>query len=200
MADPTVPQDNTNTQGSNSPNPKSPIEPGQFVVAGQDDVFKQPPSSPIPQSPPPPPESSPPGPILSKVPPLPMPPQPPVPESSQTRPESQPSQIAPDQPNPSPYVPPTTTTPTQQEPPSMIQKLRKIAIILVMLIVLASAAAAVWFFVLGKNRAQTPQSQGETVVEVSPSPLPKRTTGGFADLPAATQESQASPSAQEGQD
>lgn len=195
MADPTVPKDNTSTQGSNSPNPKSPIEPGQFVVAGQDDVFKQPPSSPIPQSPPPPPEPSPPGPVKSQEPPPQMPLQPSMPEPQPSPPFS--SQIAPDQPNPSPYVPPTTTTPTQQEPPSMIQKLRKIAVILVMLIVLASAAAAVWFFVLGKNRAQTPQSQEETVVEASPSPLPKRTTGGFVDLPAATQESQASPSAQE---
>src|SRR3990170_3415364 len=71
--DPSAPKNNQNPQSPNmttgeSPPPKSPIQPGQFVVAGEEDgVFKEPPP---PASPPTNLSSSP----LPKIPENPLPP------------------------------------------------------------------------------------------------------------------------------
>lgn len=196
MADPTAaPENNTPTpQESNSSTRDSPIEPGQFVVAGDPSIFKQPP---------PPGPTSPPTGSLPSTPtsaPQESPPTPPQPPSSQPLPPEQvpaaPNPPAADQPNPAPYVPPTAAAPTQLEPPSAIARLRKLAIVLVALVIISTIAGAAWFLFLNKTSPKTQVEEPETVLEPSPLPLPKRTTGGFADLPAATDQSQASPSAE----
>lgn len=180
MVDPTAPQDNTNTQGSNSATPPSPIEPGQFVVAGEPSVFKQPP----------PPTDNLPAMPTSTPREFPPPPQAP-PEQVPTAPNP-PVQT---QPNPAPYVPPTAAAPTQLGQPSAIARLRKLAIVLVALVIISTIAGAAWFLFLNKANPKTQVEEPETVLQPPP-PLPKRTTGGFADLPAATDQSQASPSAE----
>lgn len=208
--DPTAPKDNNNNQGTNPPGP-SPIQPGQFVVA--------PPASPdAPASPrgergeslggpaadpdtppqPPPPEET---------------PQPPQPASTQRgefaqtpqepAPQSEPEPLfAQNQPNPTPFVAPTPLPEMAQEkdtpPPSKIQRARKILIIVGILLLVVILGAIVWLFIVGRSREQPAKTQSQEVStgqEPSLAPIPKRTTGGFADLPAATRESQATDSA-----
>lgn len=197
--DPTAPKDNNNSQGSAKQNPPpSPIQPGQFVVTGEEDVFKQPP----PPTAPPNPETfgaaggrqavPPPNSVHQ---PIVKPPEVPL-AASQAPADAQPSAPGADQPNPTPYVAPPVSPTSQPQQPSVINKLRKVFIVLIILAILGAVAAAAWFFTLGKDKlTKKPEIVQETEVEASPTPLPKRTVGGFADLPAATNESQASPSA-----
>jgi len=85
----------------------------------------------------------------------------------------------------------------------MIKKLRLVAIIAGVLVLLGAIAALIWFFVLGRTssqptQAQTPTQETQAVVDV-PTPLPKRTEGGFGTLPGlqSTNSAQvATPSAQ----
>jgi len=216
--DPTAPKDN-----SLANDPQNPIQPGQFVVAGEDNSlspkpkapapiskpqFKTPPPSPpipnptnIPQGPPPsittPPVVPPPSPKIEAMPK--MTPVPPVPPASPPPPSPAPqtpsvsAEPAASQPDPTPFVPPSVPdqqamgTPTQG--PSGIGRLRIIAIVLAVLVLVALIAGVFWFFVLGK-RGQEPvktQSAPEEQVE-EPSSPPKRTNGGFGDLPQATSE------------
>lgn len=220
--DPTAPKDNKN------PPKASPIQPGQFVVAGDEDgVFKEPPVpvSPTPVSPATSLSQEQKQPASSPLPPLPsQPPSQPSPQSpgpginlsveSQPSPSvtpisnqsqqetsttsSQPSQT---QPDPTPYVAPqpgdvpypNNTTGAPQEPPSLIKKLRMIAIFVVVLVLVGALAAVAWFFVLGKKSngpVKTENTQQAQIEE--PSPFPKRTTGGFAELPVATSEAEES--------
>ena len=97
------------------------------------------------------------------------------------------------QPDPTPFVAPKSPPPAIQGS-SRMERIKKIAIIFAILILLGLLAGLVWFFVLGgktKEPVKTESSTGAPVAE--PSPPPKRTDGGFADLPPATNE--ASPGA-----
>lgn len=194
LNDPNNPQD-PNAQ-------KNPIEPGQFVVTGdQNDIFKEP-QNPASTTPEPPPQNlkqdTPPASNLPGVePPLAPPPtpmfEPPSPASSQENlagVQPQEPQFE-NQPSPTPYVPPTTEGQTPQSPQSIISRLRVVFIAVGFLLLVALIGAGVYFFILGKskksdNTTQTTQESAEL-----PLPTPARTSGGFSELPPAT------PSAQE---
>lgn len=91
------------------------------------------------------------------------------------------------QPDPTPYAPPPeSTTPPVQEKPSKIKSLRTLAIGGGIVVLLGIIGAVVWFFVLG-NKPQ-PATKVDTTQQLieEPPPLPKRTGGGFAELPPAT--------------
>ena len=85
----------------------------------------------------------------------------------------------------------------------MIKKLRIVAIIAGILVLLGAIGALVWFFVIGRAPKQPTQTEAQiqetqAVVE-EPTPLPKRTEGGFGTLPGlqSTNSAQvATPSAQ----
>ena len=217
--DPTAPKKDQKLQDpKTSTPPQSPIQPGQFVVAGDEDgVFKEPqapassPASPLSG----PLSQEPKQPVSSPLPPLPSQPpsQPPgpginlsaasqplpsvAPTSSQSPEETStnPSQPSLTQPDPTPYVAPqpgdvpypNNTTGALQEPPSLIKKLRMIAIFVVVLVLVGALVAVAWFFVLGKKSNESVKTENTQQAQVEePSPLPKRTTGGFAELPVAT--------------
>lgn len=187
--------------------PENPIQPGQFVTAtSEDGIFKQPPPPFAPtstdlasQSQPMQAQPSPGLNLASSLGPSPNPPQPhpaspPVSEGPTGIPPSvPPAQFPPQQPNPAPFVPPTS--PPIPESPSTIKKLRTIIIIVALLLFVGLAGAIIWFVVLGKSLPFSPfrqpaeiQEPENTQTEVIPTPPPKRTIGGFADLPPATGE------------
>lgn len=187
--DPTAPNNN-DTKDPNIP-PTSPIQPGQFVVSGGDnDIFKEPPA-PLAQTPP----------VLTQA-----APPPPAPELQVQQPQSQPSPAEPpqplsqegapqqfeNQPSPTPYVAPNAQATPPPQSPSQIGKLRIVAIALGFLLIVGAIGAAVWFFVLNKpnKTAATTKSQ-EAPLEAPPSPK-ARTSGGFAELPEATEQAQES--------
>lgn len=187
--DPTAPQDNNNNQGTKPPSP-SPIEPGQFVV-----------TPPAPDTTPPSPPQPEPSPEIP-----PQSPQP-IPTSSDTEPAPVPEPepfFVQNQPNPTPFVAPTPPPETAQaqadQPLSKIQRVRKILIIVAILLLIAILGAIVWLFIAGRSSAKQPAKTAsqEVSTQEGPSSLPpisKRTTGGFADLPAATRGSTATASA-----
>lgn len=203
--DPTAPKDNNNNQGTNPPSP-SPIQPGQFVVAPREDITPPPPSEPEqpPQESPQPSQPASPAKRGEFT-------QPPAspgeslggPSPKEPAPSKEPAPLfAQDQPNPTPFVAPTPPPEMAQEkdtpPPSKIQRARKILIIVGILLLVAILGAIVWLFIVGRSREQPAKTQSQEVStsqEPSQPPIPKRTTGGFADLPAATRESQATASA-----
>lgn len=181
----TAPKDDPNQNNPTPPTPPaSPIEPGQFVVAPPDPAPTD--SAPV-EDPDTPPQS-------------------PPPEETQKPPQFIPQEesaplFAQDQPNPTPFVapaPPPESAAQAQAPPSRIQRARKILIIVGILLLVAILGAIVWLFIVGRSREQPAKTQSQEVPpgqEPSLAPIPKRTTGGFADLPAATRESQATASA-----
>lgn len=189
--DPTAPKNSDpvdpNTQ------PTSPIQPGQFVVSSdENDIFKEPPA-PLAQTPP----------VLTQAAPPPPAPEPQV-QQSQPQPqktpveplqpisqEGAPAQFA-NQPSPTPYVAPNASASPPPQSPSQIGKLRIVAIALGFLLIVGAIGAAIWFFVLNKptKTAATTQSQ-EAPLEAPPSPK-ARTSGGFAELPQATEQAQES--------
>ena len=68
-----------------------------------------------------------------------------------------------------------------------------IAIFVVALVLVAALVAVAWFFVLGKKPNESVKTENTQQAQVEePSPLPKRTTGGFAELPVATSEAEES--------
>jgi len=199
---------------------QSPIQPGQFVVAGEEDgVFKEPPA------PTPPPVNPPAGPLpkIPEKPALPSPPpSAPTPSSQgpptaagpnlssfkppQPSPAAEPlgqqevsspagiSQVASDQPDPTPFAAEKPQDlPDQNMPQSTQEPSSLIALIVVVLVLIAVIASIVWFFVLGKKSKEPVKTENmdQTLVE-EPSPFPKRTTGGFADLPVSTSEAEES--------
>jgi len=215
--DPTAPKNDPKPQdppGGSQPPPLNPIQPGQFVVVGEEDgVFKEPPGPTAPPistqeqtpqapasqfSPPMPSSSSSPTSPASFTPPSPLPtsnltaaeqpPFVPIPPEPVAQPNSGP--------NPTPYfAPQTPTSPSLSatnssgENPSIIKKLRVVSIIIILLILVAIIAGVIWFFLL-KNKASEPmktQAEQPTSIE-EPSPPPKKTGAGFADLPSATSE------------
>ena len=233
--DPSAPKNNQNPQSPNMPTgryplSKSPIQPGQFVVAGEEDgVFKQPPApasppiNPSPSTLPKIPEKplSPPSPLSPSqgLPPVPLPQEPsaagpnlssfkpPVPpliadltSQQETSPSSEITQVAPSQPDPTPFVAQKqqgssdqNIPQSPQEPPSLIKKLRLVAIVIFSLVLVAVILFVVWFFVLGKKPNEPVKIDDANEIQVEePVPLPKRTTGGFADLPQATDQAEES--------
>lgn len=193
--------------------PPDPIQPGQFVVAGDGSNLPQGPPAPSgqvpsppqsPQSPstitPQPTQSAQPGPGQSDV------------ASTQTQPTPRlavegsspqalrqeeklvtipptgqrdfaPKPPAIEQPSPTPFV--TQPTPASAVAgPSSIQKLRILVIGIGALLLLGIVATVFWVLVLGKR---PPKEPAKTQVELSaveePPFLPKRATSGFADLP-----------------
>src|SRR3989344_5907314 len=171
-------------QPSQTPGDSS-IQTGQFVVAGADQAA--PPQSFQPENTAPPPPLTPP----------PYIPQQPNPVSEASLPESQSAPLptpsyAPtaqqfqSQPDPTPYAPPPPVPGSQQVSAgggSMIKKLRIVAIIAGILVLLGAIGALVWFFVIGRAPKQPTQTEAQiqetqAVVE-EPTPLPKRTEGGF---------------------
>ena len=170
--DPTAPNDPNNPSNPNDPKtPPSPIQPGQFVTAGQDDgVFGQPPPPITPQVQ-----------LAGQLPQSPLAqgsPDSAVPPSPQT------------QPSPEPYIPPDQPGQGSAQETSIIGKLRGLLIVFGLLLLLGLVAAAVWFLVLDKS--QTPQtSSAADQVQIEAPPTPQsNTSGGFSNLPPATEEAQ----------
>lgn len=190
----------TDTQGSTSQT-SSPIQPGQFVVVeGKDGVFKQPPAPSIQTTPSAPPPSFKPLPSEPAVPPAPSAPEPQVePFSPHLAPSAQPeaaSSIPPagaapppiSQPDPTPYTPPAQEAGPPQGP-SVIKKLRIVIVIAGALILVAGIAAFVWFFVLNKKPGMGAKTEVGEEVQIEELPqIEKRKSGGFSELPPATQE------------
>lgn len=155
--------------------PASPIQTGQYVVAGQDATAQAPSVNepPLPQTMP---NLAQP---IGQVPPEPIPPAPSfAPPTSGTSPA----------PDPTPYTPPPSTTPHQQGGSSMIKKLRLTAIVLGVLVLLGAIGALVWFFILGKNSSTpTKIETKDTSAIIEPSTPPIRTQNGFDTLPSLPQ-------------
>lgn len=171
----TAPNDPNNP---NDPNVKSPIQPGQFVTSGEEEsgVFKQPPT-PEPQQA----SLEPPSVNLDTLQPNPEPP---------TQPVTEPRQFA-NQPSPTPYVPPATSGQTPPSQPSTITKLRIVLVILGFLLIALVLAAGAWFFMFRSTGEieNTAVESENSQVEI-PTPRPARSSGGFSELPQATEESQ----------
>lgn len=203
--DPTAQANNPNPQGDAA---KSPIEPGQFVVAGGEPA--SPPGQPInqpaqqPQSPPQPR----PGFSLAQDKNLAQsfptpPPQPPQPQSPPPQPQIPPQPPQPEtpmQPDPTPFNGPNqpASAPAQQQPPgSKMKKIKLLVIIVAILILIGIVAALAWFFILNKPQtAQTVKTEN-TQELIEPTPTPQApSTGGFGNLPQATDSVQASESGQ----
>lgn len=187
--DPNDPLINKNPQEPIQGDPS--IQAGQFVVAGENPApVSEPAPAPAsaPQSFEPPP--------LSQPEPQPVPQQPPayVPTAPQFE----------KQPDPTLYAPPPPAPGSQMVSSgggSAIKKLRLVAIIAGILVLLGAIGALVWFFVLGRASKQPTQSQVQQTQAVvdQPTPLPKRTGGGFGTLPGLQSTSAAqtaTPSAQ----
>lgn len=176
--DPTAPNNNN---PKDPKEPQSPIQPGQFVSVGADEgVFKQPPVTPMQTQP----LENP----IQAAPSFP-PSQQPEPQMAQNVPQM-PEQFPPQQPNPTPFAPPLSTSqPEQSGPPSTISRMRIILIIVGFIVLIALIGVAVWLFILPRmqNNQSNKITTEETPIE-APSPPPPRTTGGFSDLPSATEE------------
>lgn len=94
------------------------------------------------------------------------------------------------QPDPTPFAPPP---PTSSPFPvsgggSMITKLRLLAIVLGGLVLVGVLGGLAWFFLFNtkKPEVKTENTQSQAI-EIEPSPLPKRTDGGFGLLPPIPQ-------------
>lgn len=205
IIDPNDPLVNQPNSGASGPVDNQ-IQPGQYVVAGQDSTVTQP--APLePQSapfatPPPAPAVSP----LAGAEPIPAPMPTPMPAPNLAQPIVQPqapaafAQAAPlsgatagaagQQPDPTPYAPPPPG-PTQQSNDSgssMIKKLRLVAIGLGVIVLLGAIGALLWFFLLSKNNSSPAKVETtENAPVAEPSPPPKRTGSGFDTLPALKQ-------------
>lgn len=220
------PQSKDKTESSSpGENEINPIQPGQFVVA-QEEPQNTPVSQPAPASGPSPspqvaefphpvnPSAT--SPLQAKnepqnvSPPLVSDSQLQVPPSVSVSPaasgqkvqSSQPAETELNQPDPTPFVSPQQSQdPSQMGGPNKASKMEKARIVLLVgaaLVLILIIAALVWFFILNKkdqepNRTEISQEQVE-----EPPQLPKRTTGGFSELPPATPEAteSASPSPQ----
>lgn len=186
--DPTAPN-NPNNPNQNSA-PQSPIQPGQFVVAGD-------PSASAPQTQSAPQTSQ----ATSTEPAAPVPgmsfaqERPVTDPMSPTPPDPIPNMV-PGQPDPVPF---TTPGLAQQNAPAPGtgggSKMKIIIIIVAILIIAGIIAAAVFMFVLPKTNSKTATSVDQTVV-TEPSPPPQRTDGGFGQLPQSTTGAQPAGSSQ----
>lgn len=202
--DPTAPKKNQSGNGQNSP-----IQPGQFVVAGDEST---PENNPTPQNPPqfPQPEPHNQAPLPNQPPqsqptPAPTPEEPPKPvegftlagESSQ-----QPQVDIPDpntvsesssmqQPDPTPFAPQNMEQPPQAQTSSQGSKidiLKKFAVILAILLLIGIIAAVAWFFLLNNKSKKSAVTGEEQIIQEEPSPSPNTANNGFGKLPQPMQE------------
>lgn len=181
--DPTAPDNNQPNTGSTTP--QSPIQPGQFVVAGDDQQAPQAPT-PAPVAP------------QAVQDPVPTPPQPAVSLAGE-RQESIASQVLPNapvtsastQPDPTPFTAPGQAIGQQIESAQTNggggSKMKGIIIALALLALLTIIGAVVYFFVLPKLKENSAKTQTSTDVQIEePSPPPQRTGSGFGDIPDST--------------
>lgn len=188
---------------------KSIVEPGQFVVAGEDTAPQQPPQvqpqssptvdsspkaskfaftrSPITNSqtaadqtpPPPPPPSAPETPNAPPPPPPPPPNQPPQPDPT-------PFSVQPNQ-----FTPPVEGA--QNQGSSKVNKFRKIFMILIVLVLVGIIAAVAYIFVIQKDffgkKEDVKTDTSDTVLD-EPLPSPQRGSGGFSTLPQSSESAQ----------
>lgn len=172
--DPTAPNDNG--QNPQSGNPQTPIQAGQFVVAGED-------------APQPAPTENPATPKVSLA----------GERQPQTMPQT-PNAVASGttQPDPTPFTPPgSSPTPSAQDAGQLAQQAPKtgggsktILIILAVLVLLAILAAVAYFFVLPMLNKQKTSTTDEQVVETSPPIQRTDTDPGFGEIPESTTSSE----------
>lgn len=177
--DPTAPNNPT----SPTPNqvPPSPIQPGQFVVAGD-------PPSAQPQS-----SATQAGPVAGMS--LAQEKVGSDPALQGSPPASPPTPIsAPGaQPDPTPFAPPTQPFGNQQPTPDSTSgggsKMKLVLIILAILVLVGIIAAVVFLFILPKSStSQTNTTINQEIEETSPPP--QRTDGGFGTIPQSTESGQ----------
>lgn len=230
--DPTAPKDNPQAQDPNAPEPSgtspNPIQPGQFVVVGDDELTpkvgttstanqdnspKSSQASPDNSNQEAPPPFTSPDEMLTSVPEA--KPHPFGSQSSQAsqvgssnpiqsqegsfvspknlsanqqpQPPQQPQPIVPSQPDPTPYTPVQPTVPPTQEP-SRMARLKLLMIIVAIVVLVGIIGGVVWFFALGNNQQKESLKTEGPQEQIEELPLPKRTAGGFAELPQATNE------------
>ncbi len=198
--DPTAP-DNNDQNPQNPQVPQSPIQPGQYVVASQDNLAGQNQVQ-NPTIPAPDPSfntantAQAPSPYQAPVGPPPVDPSAPLGYTGnnfQTPPfNSQMPAGNPPQPNPAPFTPPIAPGTQEQSPgDDSKSKMIKIAgIILGVLALLAIIGGLVWFFVINKGSNETVSTTQQNVIE-EPSPAVQNPQAGFNQIPQATD--QASP-------
>ena len=110
-----------------------------------------------------------------------------------------PPENAPSQPDPTPFVSPQQSQDPAQmggaDQTSKIEKFKLVLLVGAALVLILIIAALVWFFILNKKEKEPAKTQLQEQVE-EPQLPPKRTTGGFGELPPATPEAteSASPS------
>lgn len=179
---------NNNQPNSGSATPPNPIQPGQFVVAGDDSQAQQAPTSaPAPIAPQPPQTPTPPAVSLagqrqeSAIPLVP-------PSASQAGASAQP--------DPTPFTAPNVG---QQSAPENAKasggsKSKGILLVVAFIALLAIIGAVVYFFVLPKLKGNSAKTQTSTDVQIEePSPPPPKTGSGFGDIPQSTESAQPAP-------
>ncbi|OGD87983.1 hypothetical protein A3D81_00010 [Candidatus Curtissbacteria bacterium RIFCSPHIGHO2_02_FULL_40_17] len=210
--------------GDKTPDPSgdshtSPIQPGQFVVAQEEPESAAANIGSPPQNQP---DSNISGPVQTQTEPQNIPPSTPLPSSvAPTPPETAdhslasslstplaestkvqtppPPENAPSQPDPTPFVSPQQSQDPAQmggaDQTSKIEKFKLVLLVGAALVLILIIAALVWFFILNKKEKEPAKTQLQEQVE-EPQLPPKRTTGGFGELPPATPEAteSASPS------
>lgn len=206
--DPQAPVPNLDPASGEPANPN--VQPGQYVVAGEDAQGQQ-----HPQDPPHPldqptftaptsaPIGAPPAPAHEAVPTPPMSgfniastqttpnvAQDPTLTQQTQAPSSAPSPsglppIDTNQPDPSPYTPPPPTQDHLPDGESKLKKFRTVFIILAIVLLLGIIAGIAYFFIFGKTNKAVQTGNTQTVEEP---PLPAGGDKGFADLPSATSE------------
>lgn len=185
--DPTAP--NNNNQNPGGAAPQSPIQPGQFVVAGDDQQAPQAPMSA---------PSAPQQPIQN-----PDPPQPAVSLAGARQETANPSVLpnAPvdstsTQPDPTPFTPQGQAAgqPVESAQNKGGGGSKMIIIALAVLILVAIIGAVVYFFVLPKLKGSTQKAQSTTDTQIeAPSPPPPKTGSGFGDIPESSTGAQQPP-------
>jgi len=177
--DPTAPKNN----GQNPPsaNPQTPIQPGQFVVAGDDALTAPQVATPI--APPPPP-------------------QPAVSLAGERQAGAEPQILASTpasggstQPDPTPFSQPVPGIPSADSAAQAVQSVgdppkgggsKKILVLLAVVVLLGIIAAVVYFFVLPQIQKKEETTATTDVLVEEPSPTPQVTDGGFGEIPEST--------------
>lgn len=182
--DPTAP--NNNGQNPPSANPQTPIQPGQFVVAGDD----APTASAMPSSPP-------------------APTQPAVSLAGERQPGAEPQILASTpasgaatQPDPTPFTQPVPGVLPADSAAQAVQSVgdapkgggsKKIFIMLAVVVLLGIIAAVGYFFVLPQVQKKEETTAATDIIEEEPSSTPAATDGGFGEIPESTAPAQETP-------
>ncbi len=172
--DPTAP--NNNGQTPPPANPQNPVQPGQFVVAGDD-------ASPTQQAAPPPPQPS-----VSLA------------GERQLGVETQavgntPPVVSSTQPDPTPFSQPTPGMSPADNAPQTAQSVadapkgggsKKIFVVLAVVVLLGIIAAVAYFFVMPQLQKKEEVTKVTDIIEEEPLPTPLNTDGGFGEIPEST--------------